>query len=289
MVYIAAAGLLTARARRPSSEAVSWARRARYDPRVPEAPLLDDVRDGVATLTLNRPAQLNAFDTRLYDAAATALDAARSSPDVRVAIITGAGRAFSAGQDLAEMGQLATERRADGEPHGFPRFMDALVAFDKPLVAAVNGVGVGIGFTLLLHCDLVYLAEGARLRLPFVPLGVVPEAASSLLLPARVGWQAAADLVFTGRWLAAEEARALGIATAVCPPERLLEIARAKAAEIAASGPVGALQASKRVMLAARADAVRDARRREDREFAARVGSAENLDAIGAFLTKRTR
>lgn len=250
--------------------------------------ILEDVRDGVAVFTLSRPAALNAFDTRMYDDLAAALEDARARADVAVVVVTGAGRAFSAGQDLAEMGRLAAERPADGEVHGFPRFMDALVAFDKPLVAAVNGVGVGIGFTMLLHCDLVYLAEGARLRLPFVPLGVVPEAASSLLLPLAVGWQAAADLVFTGRWVSAEEALALGIAAAVCPPDRLLPTARAKAAEIA-TGPVGALQASKRVMLEARAAAVAEARRREDRAFAARVGSAENLDAIRAFLEKRAR
>jgi enoyl-CoA hydratase/carnithine racemase len=250
--------------------------------------ILEDVRDGVAVFTLNRPASLNAFDTRMYDELAGALTDARARPDVRVVVVTGAGRAFSAGQDLAEMGALAADRPAGGDVHGFPRFMDALVAFDKPLVAAVNGVGVGVGFTMLLHCDLVYLAEGVRLRLPFVPLGVVPEAASSLLLPLTIGWQAAADLVFTGRWLAAEEARTLGIATAVCPADRLLDVARAKAAEIAA-GPPGALQASKRVMLAARADAVREARRREDRAFAERVGSPENLEAIESFLAKRGR
>jgi enoyl-CoA hydratase/carnithine racemase len=250
--------------------------------------LLTTIRDGVAVLTLNRPEALNAFDTHLYDALAGALGDARARADVAAVVVTGAGRAFSAGQDLAEMGRLATERPADGAVHGFPRFMDALVAFDKPLVAAVNGVGVGLGFTMLLHCDLVYLAEDARLRLPFVPLGVVPEAASSLLLPLAIGWQAAADLVFTGRWVAADEARALGIATAVCPPDRLLEVARAKAAGIAA-GPVAALQASKRVMLEARADAVAAARRREEQAFATRVGSAENLDAIRSFLAKRGR
>lgn len=255
---------------------------------MPRETIVEEIRDGVAIVTWNRPAALNAFDTRMYDEAAAALLDAQARPDVRAVVLTGAGRAFSAGQDLAEMGRLAAGGPSDGEPHGFGRFMDALVAFDKPLLAAVNGVGVGIGFTMLLHCDLVYLSDGARLRLPFVPLGVVPEAASSLLLPLAVGWQAAADLIFTGRWVDAAEARALGIATAVCPPEQVLAVACRKAAEIAA-GPVGALQASKRVMLAARTDAIREARRREDREFAARVGAAENVEAIRAFLEKRAR
>lgn len=248
--------------------------------------VLEERRDGVALLTLNRPAALNAFDTRMYDDLAAALADARADPAVRVVVVTGAGRAFSAGQDLAEMGRLANARPEGGAGHGFGRFMHGLIDFDKPLVAAVNGVGVGIGFTMLLHCDLVYLAEGARLRLPFVPLGVVPEAASSVLLPRAIGWQAAADLVFTGRWIGADEALALGVATAVCPPARLLDVARAKAAEIAA-GPVGALQASKRLMLAARADAVRAARRREDGVFAERVGCEENLAAIRSFFERR--
>lgn len=246
----------------------------------------ESVEDGVAVLALNRPAAMNAFDTRMYDETAAALTDARTDAAVHVVIVTGTGRAFSAGQDLAEMGRLASEGPTGGGGHGFSRFMDALVAFDKPLIAAVNGVGVGIGFTMLLHCDLVYLAEGARLRLPFVPLGVVPEAASSVLLPGHVGWQAAADIIYTGRWISAEEARSLGIATAVCPPERLLEVARAKAGAIAA-GPVGALQASKRLLLDARADAVATARRREDRIFAERIGCPENVAAIERFFSER--
>jgi len=253
------------------------------------ATVLEDTTDGVTVLTMNRPAALNAFDTAMYDDLAAALADARADDGVRAVVVTGAGRAFSAGQDLGEMGRLGSTPDADGGAHGFPRFMDALVAFDKPLVAAVNGVVVGIGFTMLLHCDLVYMAESARLRLPFVPLGVVPEAASSLLLAQQIGWQAAADLVFTGRWLAADEALSLGVASAVCPAGEVLTAACAKATEIAAAGPVGALRDSKRVMLAARADAVRDARRREDAVFAARVGSAENLDAIRAFFERRSR
>jgi enoyl-CoA hydratase/carnithine racemase len=248
--------------------------------------ILQDVRNGVAVVTFNRPAQRNAFNTQMYADAADALTSAAASDDVRVVVLTGAGQAFSAGQDLAEMGALATARPADGEPHGFGRFMDTLVAFDKPLVAAVNGVGVGIGFTMLLHCDLVYLAETARLRLPFVPLGVVPEAASSLLLARVVGRQHAADLVFTGAWLDARRAAELGIGIAVCPPDEVLTTARTKALEIA-EGPLGALRASKQLMQAAQMDEIAAARRREDTVFTERVGSAENLEAIRSFFEKR--
>jgi enoyl-CoA hydratase/carnithine racemase len=248
--------------------------------------ILDDTRDGVTVLTLNRPRQRNAFDTRMYGELAAALDEARDDPHVRVVIVTGSEGAFSAGQDLAEMGRLAERRPDAGEGSGFPRLMDALLAFDKPLIAAVNGVGVGLGFTLLLHCDLVFMAEDARLRLPFVTLGVVPEAASSVLLPAVIGHQAAADLVYTGAWVDAPRAAALGLAYGICAPADLLPRARAKAAEIAA-GPLGALRRSKRLLRATRDAEIRGARAREDTAFAACIGSRENLEAITAFLEKR--
>jgi enoyl-CoA hydratase/carnithine racemase len=164
--------------------------------------------------------------------------------------------------------------------------MDALTAFDKPLLAAVNGVGVGIGLTLLLHCDVVLIAEGARLRAPFVPLGVVPEAASSYLLPLQLGHQRAAELLFTADWVDARGAVALGLASRAVPRDRLLPEARAIAARMAAQ-PLGALRWTKRMLLAVRADGIRAARAREDAAFAVRVGSPENREALRAFFEKR--
>jgi enoyl-CoA hydratase/carnithine racemase len=206
---------------------------------------------------------------------------------VHVAVVTGVGQAFSAGQDLAEMSALATGGAA-GEAHGFPHLMDALCAFDKPLLAAVNGVGVGIGFTMLLHCDLVYFADGARLRLPFVPLGVVPEAASSYLLPLTVGWQHAAELIYTGAWIDAARAVTLGLGVACYPPDALLPAVLAQAAAIAA-GSLPALRESKRLLVATRAADIRAARAREDAAFARRIGSIENADAITTFLAGRPK
>lgn len=248
--------------------------------------VLVESRDGVCVVHLNRPEKRNAFDTPTYDALATALRAAAADDGVRVTVVTGVGKAFSAGQDLAEMGTLAAGG-AGGDAHGFPHLMDALCAFDKPLLAAVNGVGVGIGFTMLLHCDLVYVADTARLRLPFVPLGVVPEAASSYLLPATIGWQRAAELIYTGAWIDAERAVALGVAVASVPGDRLLPTVLTRAAEIAAA-PLPALRESKRLLLATRSDAIRTARAREDAAFARRIGSMENVDAIRTFLAGRT-
>jgi enoyl-CoA hydratase/carnithine racemase len=174
---------------------------------------------------------------------------------------------------------------AEGD-YGFRGFMDLMIEFDKPLIAAVNGVGVGIGLTMLLHCDIVYIAEGARLRAPFVALGVVPEAASSYLLPLTIGYQQAADVLFTGDWIDAKRAVELGIAIRVCAPEELLPVARAKAAAIAAQ-PLGSLRHTKRLLLATRTEQVRTARSREEEAFEERLASPESIEAITAFFEKR--
>lgn len=215
-------------------------------------------------LTLHRPEALNAFDSPLYRATGAALTAARDDDAVRVVVLTGAGRAFSAGQDLGEMARLAAGEALES---GFPVLLEALESFDKPLVAAVNGPAVGIGFTMLPHCDLVLVAEGARLRTPFAELGVPPEAASSVLFPARMGWQRAAEVLFTSPWLTAEEAVACGIALRTVPAADLLPEALALAGRIAAA-PLAALRAIKSTMLAGRADAVTAARAREEQAFA---------------------
>lgn len=226
--------------------------------------------DGVRVLTLDRPHALNAFDSPLYRAAGAALDAARADDGVKVVVITGAGRAFSAGQDLDEMARLAAGEAVDS---GFPVLLDALQAFDKPLIAAVNGAAVGIGFTMLPHCDLVLASETARFRTPFAEMGVPPEAASSLLFPARMGWQRAAEVLFTSPWLGAAEAVECGIALRVVPADELLPEALALAATIAAA-PLVALRAIKATMLAGRADAVAAARAREEAAFARVLGLA---------------
>jgi enoyl-CoA hydratase/carnithine racemase len=233
---------------------------------------VDDVdgSDGVRLLTLDRPQALNAFDSPLYRATGAALDAARADDGVKVVVITGAGRAFSAGQDLDEMARLAA---GDEVESGFPALLDALQTFDKPLVAAVNGAAVGIGFTMLPHCDLVLAADTARFRTPFAEMGVPPEAASSYLFPARMGWQRAAQVLFTSPWLDAEEAVACGIALRAVPADDLLGEALGLAATIAAA-PLVALRSIKATMLAGRAEAVAAARAREESAFAQVLGLA---------------
>ncbi len=237
--------------------------------------------DGVRLVTWNRPEALNALNDELWDATRDALVAAQADPELRCVVLTGTGRAFTAGQDLNEM--LAPPDHGDDELHGYRGLIPVLEAFDKPLLAAVNGLGLGIGATLLPYCDLVWIAEGARLKVPFVTLGVTTEAAGSLLLPQRMGWQAAAHFLFTADWLSAEEAVACGLAWRVSAPESLLADAMEVARQIGAM-PVDSLQTTKRLMVAGRLDAVRAARQREDAEFVRMVGSEANQAALSQFL-----
>jgi enoyl-CoA hydratase/carnithine racemase len=247
---------------------------------------IQDRDDGrVRVVTLNRPDALNAFDTPLYNACADALRSASADDIVRCVVLTGRGRAFSSGQDLGEMGRLGSGE-SDGTAHGFPNLLAAVTSFDKPLIAAVNGIAVGIGFTVLLHCDLVVVAHAARMRAPFVPLGVVPEAAGSLLMPEVMGTQAAAHMLYTGTWLQSDDAVACGLAWKRVPDEELLSATFAITDEIARM-PTISLVESKRLVLAAKSERIQAARDREDAAFARLVGGPANMEAITAFLEKR--
>jgi enoyl-CoA hydratase/carnithine racemase len=251
--------------------------------RNPELMLIDDA-ERVRTLTLNRPAALNAFNDALYDAAGDALSAAAADDNVAVVVLTGAGRAFTAGQDLAEM--ASPPRHQDAEPHGFSYFMDVLCGFPKPLVAAVNGIGVGIGLTLLPHCDFVLISADARLRAPFATLGVTVEAGNSYLLPERIGWTNAAHLLYTAEWLDADTSVAMGLAWKKVPADELLTAAHGLARPIAAM-PISSLVETKRLLAAPRQAALAAARERETAAFAQLVGAPANREAIQAFREKR--
>jgi len=259
-----------------------------------------DDRDRVRLLTLDRPEARNAFDTALYVAVAEALDDAAGRDDVAVVVITGTDGSFSAGQDLAEMGRLGAARR-DGDAedrdtedrhtqesggHGFGRFIEAIEAFPKPLIAAVNGVGVGVCLTMLPYCDLVLVGDSARLRAPFVRLGVVPEAGGSHTLPAVMGRQAAAHALFTAEWIDAGTAVACGLAWRHCADDELLDETMA-VARVIARMPVVSLVETKRLLLADRLAAARAARGREEAVFAELTGAPANREAIAAFLEKR--
>jgi enoyl-CoA hydratase/carnithine racemase len=240
----------------------------------------DDGR--VRLLTFDRPDALNAMNNALYWATADALAAAGNDPGVATVVITGTGRAFCAGQDIGEMSAAPTDSRG----HGFPAFTDGLASFPKPVLAAVNGAGVGVGATMLALCDLVVMAESARLRLPFPTLGVAPEAGSSYTFPALLGPQTAAYHLFTAAWMTAPEALAAGLAFRVVPDDELLAATLAVAQQIAAM-PISSLVATKELLVAARAPAFRAARAREDEAFARLIGGPANREAIAAFLEKR--
>jgi enoyl-CoA hydratase/carnithine racemase len=248
--------------------------------------------DRIRLVTFRRPEARNAFDTALYGAVAEALDEAATRDDLAVVVLTGEGTAYSAGQDLAEMGRLGNPSARDeatqteAEEHGFRRFIAAIETFPKPIVAAVNGVAVGVGTTMLPYCDIVLVSEAARFRLPFASLGVVPEAGSTFTLPVAMGRQAAAYAFFTAEWLDADQALACGLAWKICAPDALLAEARAVAASIAAM-PVVSLVETKRLLIATRLDAARAARAREEEVFSRLTGAPANREAIAAFLEKR--
>lgn len=231
-----------------------------YSRPVTDTGVLRTEDDGaVRLLTLDRPEAKNAFNRALYDALRQALDEAAADEAVTVCVITGAGDTFSAGQDLKALENLRND--PDGAK-GFDPFIRSMAAFDKPLIAAVNGAAVGVGTTMLAHCDLVLVSDTARFKLPFVALGLVPEAGSSFLLPAILGPQAAAYYLLTGEWMDAEEAVSRGLAWKRCSSETLLEETRALARRIGAS-PLDALRNTKRLLQAARAEGITAAFDRE--------------------------
>ena len=244
-----------------------------------------DVTDhhGVRVVTFDRSDALNAMNNALYWAATDALSAAAADPSVAVVVLTGRGRAFCAGQDMGEMSAGAY----DGRGHGFPAFVDGLAEFSKPVIAAVNGLALGIGATMLAFCDLVVMADTARLRLPFPALGVAPEAGSSYTFPVAMGLQQAAYYLYTSEWMNADAAVASGLAWNVVPAEDLLTETMHVAAKISAM-PVVSLVATKELIVAARRDAVRAARAREDAVFAQLIGGPANIEAITAFFEKRS-
>ena len=240
----------------------------------------------VRTITLDRPEALNAFNEALYDATADALLEAAADPGVAVVLLTGNGRGFSAGTDLLEMHERATNPDFVAGKHGFLGLLDALVEFPKPLVCAVNGVGLGIGMTILGYADLAFMSTAAKLKCPFTSLGVAPEAASSYLFPQLLGRQQAAWVLLSAEWVSAQEALDMGLVWRVCEPDDLMPEAR-RHAELLAARPISSLIAVKRTMTAPLRDEIRAARDRENAAFAELMGGPANLEALTAFAEGR--
>jgi enoyl-CoA hydratase/carnithine racemase len=239
----------------------------------------------VRTLTLDRPEALNAFSGALYDATAVALDAAAADPDVAVVVLTGSGRAFCAGTDIGEMG-ASNQGGGSNAEYGFPGLMDRVQVFEKPLVCAVNGIGVGIGATILGHADLVFMSADARLRCPFTALGVAPEAASSYTFPRLLGRFDATWVLMSSEWIDAETAKEIGLVWKVCAPDDLLDVTL-RHAKVLAAQPIASLIESKRAIVAPLQDQISAARAREDAAFGRLLGGPANSEAIAAFIEKR--
>jgi len=236
----------------------------------------------ILSVQFNRPEKKNALTVSMYQTVADLLNAATKDDDVRVVLLHGAGDSFSAGNDIADF--LKNPPKGDDSPQG--RFTDALMDFDKPLVAAVHGFAVGSGATMLTHCDFVYAAEHTTFQLPFVNLAVVPELGTSYSLPAQLGYLAAAELLLLGLPFDARRAAELGFVTRIMPDASVLATAE-EAARRLAQLPAGALQASKRLMKRASREQAAAAVKAENQEFAARVRSADAKEALTAFLEKR--
>lgn len=246
---------------------------------------IEEAAPGVRVIAFNRPDVRNAFDTAMYREVTEALRAADGDETVGAVVLTGRGGAFTSGQDLAEMAAIATGTAVDGAGQGFIGLLDCLTEFSVPLLAAVNGVAVGLGFTLLAHCDLVLVAADARLRVPFAELGVPAEAASSFLFPATMGWQHAARILLTSDWVSADELVSLGLALRVCDTGAVLDETVELAARVAAH-PRAATRAITSLMRAARRDAVLEANRREQSAFGRLLGSAAQHGSLADFAPK---
>ena len=244
--------------------------------------ILTETRDGVARIEIDRPQKRNALTAAMYQALADAIKAAEADARVRVLLIHGKADLFTAGNDLQDF--LDNPPRDDDRP--VFQFLYGISQAQKPIVAAVAGAAVGIGTTMLLHCDLVYAAPNARLQLPFVNLGLVPEAASSLLLPALAGYQRAAELLLLGEPFSAQKGKEIGLVTEVVPEEQLLDTALAQAKKLAGK-PAASLRLTKRLMKQGQQAAVAQQIKLESGHFGERLNSPEAKEAFSAFLEKR--
>jgi len=236
----------------------------------------------ITTLQLNRPEKKNALTAAMYQALADGLAAAEADPAVRVAVIRGTEGCFTGGNDLMDFMQ----NPPTGEDSSVGQFLRAIATFAKPLVAIADGVAIGVGTTLLLHCDLVYLGAGARLKLPFVNLGLCPEAASSLLLPRLVGTAKASELLLLGREFGASEAVSMGLANAKFESADLVAGAMEIVQQLAAQPPE-AVRVSKALIRGRDREMVAEVMRAEFEQFAARLLSPEAAEAFQAFAEKR--
>jgi enoyl-CoA hydratase/carnithine racemase len=239
------------------------------------------VQDRILTLRLDRPEKKNALTRGMYLGMIEALKQAETDSNIRVVLITGTDACFTAGNDLMDFANAKP-----GETSPAILYLQTLASAQKPVMAAVAGVAVGIGTTMLLHCDLVYAAPDARFQLPFVNLGLCPEAGSSALLPSLVGHRRAAELLYFGEPFNADAARDLGIVNAVVDSNELISATAAKARQLAEKPP-SALRTTKALLKRGSAAIIAEAMAKETEQFAALLQGPEAREAMMAFMQRR--
>ncbi len=246
------------------------------------APVIVSMNGSCLEVAFNRPLRRNALTHAMYEELVSALERSARDTTVRSVLFHGLGGHFTAGNDLSE---FAESPPSDTQSPVF-RFLRALVRHEKPLIAAVEGHAVGIGTTMLLHCDLSYASPTAKFRLPFVDLALVPEAASSLLLPRLVGMAKACEMLLLAEGFSGEEARELGLVSGTAAEGEVLEFARNKAMVLGAKAPES-VRLTKRLLRGRDADAIDAAMVEESSLFLARLRSPEFSEAVSAFMAKR--
>jgi enoyl-CoA hydratase/carnithine racemase len=244
--------------------------------------ILTHAESGVMTITFNRLERKNSITAAMYGALADALEQAGSDPAIRVAVLQGHETVFSAGNDI---GDFLNQPPAGADSPVF-RFLRGIASFPKPLVAAVCGPAVGVGTTMLFHCDLVYAGDNAAFSMPFVNLGLCPEAASSLLVPQMFGYHRAAEALLLGEPFMAEAALEVGLVNRVVPPTEANGVAQAAARKLAAK-PVSALIETKRLMKKGQQQLVLQQMAEEGQSFSRMLGEPAAREAFGAFMEKR--
>ena len=236
----------------------------------------------ILRVQLNRPTKRNAMTSAMYVALARIFNQVANDENIQVVLWHGAGESFCAGNDIEDF--LKNPPGPGESPQA--RLMGALIDFDKPLIAAVQGAAIGGGTTMLLHCDFVYAGESAKFQLPFINLALVPEFGSSAILPATIGHLRAAELILLGSPIDARRALELELVTQILPDRDLLTTATAIATKLAAK-PTGALKASKRLLKQSSRETIKAAMKAENEEFSVQVRSLDAKEALTAFLEKR--
>ena len=240
----------------------------------------------IRTVRLNRPKAKNAMNEAMWDATTEAFLTAVDDPDVAVVVLTGTGDAFCAGQDVIEMAAQATGGDFVRGKHGFQGLLQTMASFPKPVLIAVNGMGLGFGATVLGFADLAFMATTARLKCPFTSLGVAPEFASSFTFPQLMGRQNAAWALLSSEWLSAQECLDMGLVFKVTEPDDLMDVTMTHA-RVLASKPISSLVESKATIVEATREPVTTAYQREAEAFKLLLGAPANVESMMAFAEKR--